>query len=159
MAEPRAVNGGAGGGSALLELLRRRLTALFPAQGPGAEGPDIALLGGDQLLVTRGLVAVPAGEGKAETYRPGVDGYQVYVAHRGPAAAPTGAQRFTAPGERVAADPRTVRLWMRAGDPAAAWALDDGRGAVLTVRVHCGPGRAAGEVNAVLREIEAVMRR
>lgn len=142
-----------------LALLRRRLLASFVHQG----GPDVRLLSGDQLLITRNLVRNPAlgRRGKTETYAPGADGYQIHVACRSAAAhavAVATSQRITGPTGQPAdwdADTMRLRVWETRLCPE--WTLTTGRKEILTVHVGCGSPRVLDEVNTILAEIEAVL--
>jgi hypothetical protein len=131
-----------------LETLRRQLA-----------GQDARVLSGDQLLVTRDLVPVPEQAGKANTYVPGVHGYQVHVACRSEPdywAAEALSQRLTG-AEPSDWDPDTMRLAVDAADLSPLWIARNQRGEIVMVRVLCGSDRVIGAVNLVLAQVEGVL--
>lgn len=142
-----------------LALLRQRLLASFIRN----DEPDVRLLSGDQLLITRNLMRNPAPgrRGKTETYTPGDDGYQIHVACRSAeahAVAVATSQRITGPARQPSSwDTSTMRLRVQEADLRPEWRLTNGRKEIITVHVGCGSPRVLDEVNTILAEIEAVL--
>jgi hypothetical protein len=139
-----------------MTLLQRRLRHT-------AAGADVRLLAEDQVVVSRNLTRDPNFErdGKSPTYRPGRDGYQVYVSWR-PAAAHARqaalSQRMTGPSSGpVAWDGRTMRLRLDPATTSGEWLVGDNAGGIVTVIADAGSVQVLDEVNAVLNEVEAVL--
>lgn len=139
-----------------MDLLHRRLLKT-------AAVADVRLLSGDQVLVSRSLVRNPAlkRDGKAATYVPGANGYQVHVACR-PAEEQAEraalSQRMTGPSSRpVAWDRSTMRLRLEPAETSRDWLLSNDRGEIVTVHAAAGSPQVIDEVNAVLSEVEAVL--
>jgi hypothetical protein len=140
-----------------------RMAMLYRRLRETAAGADVRLLSGDQVLASRDMRPNPAGRGggKAETYVPGPDGYEVYVAGR-----PAGregelaalSQRMTGPPAGPPAwDGRIMRLRVDPGEMSGDWQVGDGRGGVVTVHATSGSARVLDDVNAILSEVEAVL--
>jgi hypothetical protein len=140
-----------------------RLTQLSQRLREITAGADVRVLSGDQVLVSWNLVPNPAMErgGKAATYSPGNDGYEVHVACRSAtehAEQAALSQRMTGPSTRpVEWDSRTMRLRVAADGMSRDWLLRNESGEIVTVHVAAGSIQVLDEVNSVLAEVEGVL--
>lgn len=138
-----------------------RMTQLSRRVREVTPGADVRVLSGDQLLVSLNLIPNPAmeREGKAATYTPGDDGYQVHVACRPAAEHDVQAalsQRMTGPGALpVVWDSRSMQL--RVNDLTRRWLVSNELGEIVTVEVAAGSVQVLDEVNAVLTEVQGVL--
>jgi hypothetical protein len=112
----------------------------------------------DQMLISKNLLPKPAERGgKAESYAPGPEGYQVYLSDRSEDeywATVATSQRALGPAARpVGWDAATMRLEVSEGDPSPEWRLVNAEGRVVTVNVKAGSTRVVDEINAILAEI------
>jgi hypothetical protein len=140
-----------------------RMALLYRRLRERAAGADVRLLSGDQVLASRDMRPNPAGRsgGKAGTYVPGPDGYEVYVACRPAdreAELAALSQRMTGPPSGPPLwDGRIMRLRVDPGELSGDWQVGDRRGGVVTVHATAGSDRVLDDVNAILSDVEAVL--
>ena len=141
-----------------LTRLHGRLAQAFRAEGE----PEVRLLEDTQMLISKDLTPNSARErGKAASFVPGPDGYQVYVSCRSEAdywATVSTSQRITGPSEVPAYWHATaIQLEVSASSLDREWRLLNDEGRVVTVHATCGSGRVVDEVNLILAEIAAAL--
>jgi hypothetical protein len=142
-----------------LEKLQQQLARSFK----GKDGPEVRLLPEGQMVIRKNMIPNPARErgGKAETFIPGVEGYQVYVAYRSQSAyttAATTSQRMLGPtAQPVAWNANSMKLHVDRESLGGDWLILNREGRVMSVRVECGSERVLDEVNSILAQIAAIL--
>lgn len=142
-----------------LKQVQRKISQAFPRE----EAPEIDLLPEDQMIISKNMTPNPVAETamKVDSFVPGADGYEIYLAyrrrkeHEGVAGM---AQRAPIPG--LAAVPwkdhsETMRL-----SPDALqrrWQFLNAADRVVTIQASCGSANMLDEVNQLLDIVTAIL--